>query len=82
MQEGNLEKSIQLFEKSTSFWKKTGNLDRVFTNNLLGIELFGKNNQNDMVQKLIKENQGLISKVKLNQFLQTKFDSLTQLYIE
>jgi len=65
-----------LLNKSIEFWKKNGDYNRVFTNNILGIKLYSKIGNDSKVQKLIKENIEIRKENKLNDFIKNKFNEL------
>jgi len=80
LQAGDTKKSMNLFYKSTKYWKEKEKMDRVFSNNLFGIELFGKMGAKENIKMLIEENNKLLPTLKLNDFLKNKYDDLLKQY--
>ena len=78
LQEGDTKKSMELFYKSTKFWKEKEKMDRVFSNNLFGIELFEKMGAKENIQILIEENNKLLPTLKFNDFLKNKYNTLLE----
>ncbi len=79
-EEGNKEESISLHEKALAFWKAQDDKNRIFTNNLFGIELYAKYGEEKKVEALIKENQDLAKSISLNDFLKNRFEELVKKY--
>ena len=72
--------SDSLFHIAQSYWKEQGNHQRVFINNLFGIELYGTWGKATETQALIAENQSLMDNVNLNQYLKNRFETLLEEY--
>jgi len=80
LREGNYEESKQLFLQAKDFWLSKNDKQRVFTNNLLGMEIFGESEKLEEVQKLVLENELLAKEIKLVPYLTDKFEQLKQQY--
>jgi len=76
LQEGSLPQCKFLFDRTTKYWKETGNMDRVFTNNILGIEVSAKLRDKNRVNELIEENTQLMSSIKMNDYLRKRFEEV------
>lgn len=70
---GYLAESDSLFLKSTKFWKESGDLGRVFTNNILGIRIYNRIGAKNEVNKLIGENRIIMDQVDLDEFIKNRF---------
>lgn len=66
----------KMLKEANDFWRKAANKDRVFTNNLFGVELYAKAGDKRTVKKLIAENKKISTEVELNGFLKGKFEEL------
>lgn len=75
-QEGELAKSATLYEETIAFWRKKGNSQRVFTNNLFGIRLYRKMEEQTKVAQLITENQQIQKTTNIAPIVQQWFDEL------
>jgi len=75
-EENNLALSEKYYLSSIAFWESKNDMDRVFTNNLFGIELYRKQAKEAKANDLIKENEGLAKSLKLNEYLINKFAEL------
>ncbi len=74
--EGNFRESESLWIKSKEFWSSKNNKYRIFTSNLLGIQLYDKMGSKDQVQSLIKENRAIAAEIKIDSHLENKFEKL------
>jgi len=66
-------KSEALFVNSTSFWKERGDLSRVFTNNILGIQIYDEMGEQEKIEVLIAENEEIMSQRELNVLIKNRF---------
>ncbi len=69
--------SDSLLELSTSFWRDAGDMQRVFTNNLLGIQLFRKHGYQNEAVKLIMENVFILEQAEIDSFNIRRFNELS-----
>ncbi len=74
--EGNFRESESLWIKSKEFWSSKNNKYRIFTSNLLGIQLYDKMGSKDQVQSLIKENRAIAAEIKIDSHLENRFEKL------
>jgi tetratricopeptide (TPR) repeat protein len=72
----NYMESEALFSKSKAFWKSNGDLGRVFTNNMLGIQIYAEIGDIDKAGKLIKENEEIMNQTELDGFIKNRFNEL------
>lgn len=80
VEKGEHKKGAKLLEEATDFWRKAYNKDRIFTNNLFAIELYGKTGDTRNLKKRIKENKDILSENKVKRFLEKKFEELLVKY--
>lgn len=71
------EKSIPLYEEGIKFWKSSGDNDRLFTNNLFGMELFHTVKDVKKVKAIIAENEKILKSTNaINKFNLNRFENL------
>ena len=75
-EEGTMQESKVLHERALAYWKSMNDKNRIFTNNLFGVELYSKLGDKKKVKKLLRENYDLSKSITLNDFLKNKFKEL------
>lgn len=76
----DLKKGEEFLKKSTDYWLKGNQKDKIFSNNLVAIESYGKLGNNKMVKKLVAENDKISTEVTINNFMKNKFEALKKHY--
>ena len=72
-QKGDNTSALQHYKDSKGFWRTSGNNERVFDNNLVGIEIYTSMNLLTERSNLIKENDAILKSQQINEFLLDKF---------
>lgn len=73
----NYDKSTALWIEALDYWKSAGSKDRIFTNNLFGMELFHAIKDMKKVKRIIAENEKILkSKHNINKFNLNRFENL------
>jgi hypothetical protein len=72
----NYKESESLFLRSTEFWKRNGGSGRVFTNNILGIQIYQSIEDKAKVEQLIEENKAILNQIELDEFIINRFTDL------
>ena len=67
-----------LFLKSKPFWMEQGDQGRVFTNNILGIQIYEAAEDEARMQALIEENNGIIEEYGMDEYNVGRFESMVE----
>ena len=76
--EKEYEKSMRYFESSKQFWLQKNEVNRVYTDNIVGIEIHAAMKNDEKVESLIKENHKIEEQTKINNFARAKFIKLLE----
>jgi tetratricopeptide (TPR) repeat protein len=76
LREGHYAASESLFTQSKAFWQTDGDLGRVFTTNLLGIQLYHQLSDSKQLELLIAENEAILERIQMDAYNRDRFDAL------
>ncbi len=76
LRKGNLHQSLSILKESTSFWRAQGNQGRVYSNNILEIEIQNLLGENDSVQALLSENNVISKETELDDLIVSRYEQM------
>ncbi len=73
------EASSELLQNCTNYWRAKGKKDRIFTDNLFGIELYCRMGEFDKASAMIAENAQLKDSIRMNDWLENELKRVVHL---